>query len=72
MLHANIQDHGLLVLEKIFKGLAWLPSWSCDKDHFYNFLSPLPNEVKINIKFGFDCSQAVSDETFENCGPIHV
>ena len=45
---------GLLVLEKkIFKGFyhirAWRPSWSCDLDHLYKLLFPLPKEAPHKI-----------------------
>ena len=32
---------------------AWQPSWSCDLDHLYKLLFPLPKEA-AHIKFGFD------------------
>ena len=52
---------GLLVLQKIFKGFyhiwAWQPSWSCDLDHLYKLLFPLPkkapNERATCIRQGF-------------------
>ena len=61
---------GLPVLEKkIFKGFyhiwAWLPSWSCDLDHLYNFLSPLPKEALIG-------HVVLKKKSFENRGNIHV
>ena len=54
MLHAKFQDHMTYSSgEEYFKGVYHIwelrPSWSCDRDHFYKFMSPLPNE--LNIKF---------------------
>ena len=41
------------VPEKIFKGFyhiwAWRPSWSCDLDHLYKLLFPLPKEAPHKI-----------------------
>ena len=44
----------LLVLEKkIFKGFyhiwSWLSSWSCDLDHLYKLLFPLPKQAPHEI-----------------------
>ena len=56
---------GLPVLEKkIFKGFyhicAWRPSWSCDLDHLYKLLFPLPKEApQKNLAL---TGQAVSEE----------
>ena len=56
MPHAKIQDHGLLVLEKVFEGfyhiLAWWSSWSYDLDHSYKLLFPF--QWRLHMKFGFD------------------
>ena len=39
--------------EEIFKGFyhiwAWLPSWSCDLEHLYKLLFPLPKEAPHKI-----------------------
>ena len=67
---------GLPVIEKkLFKGFyhiwAWQPSWSCDLDHLYKHLFPLPKEAphKIFALIG----QAVSVvKMFENGGHIPV
>ena len=42
MLHAKFQNHTLLVQEKIFIKVSGRPSWSCDLDHLYKLLFPLP------------------------------
>ena len=55
---------GLWVLENIFEGFyhvcAWQPSWSCDQDHFYKFMSPFPK--KTLIKTGFDWPSGFGEE----------
>ena len=57
MLYAKFQDHmNLGSVEKDFvKGFyyiwVWRLSWSCDQDHFYNFMSPLLKEAPHKILF---------------------
>ena len=58
MLHAKFQDHRTSGSEeKIFKGFnhiwTWWPSWSCDLDHLYKLLFPLPKEAPHKIWLGF-------------------
>ena len=65
------------VLEKkIFKGFyqiwAWWPSWSTHRDHFSNFLFPLPKEAPYEIwKIG---PEAPEEKLFEilNIFPIQM
>ena len=57
MPYAKFQDHmNLGSGEKVFvKGFyyiwTWRPSWSCDQDHFYKFMSPLLKEAPHKILF---------------------
>ena len=54
MLHAKFQDHRTPGSgEEDFLGVyhiwTWRPSWSCDLDHLYKLLFPLPKEVPHKI-----------------------
>ena len=66
---------GLLILEKkIFKSFyhiwALRPSWSCDLDHLYKLLFPLPKEAPHYLAL---IGQTLSvEKMFENGGHIQV
>ena len=52
MVHAKIQYHRTTDSEesriKDFHHIwALWPSWSCDQDHFYKFMSPLPKDLAL-------------------------
>ena len=54
MLHAKFQAHRTFSSGEedfliFYHKWAWRPSWSCDQDHFYKFMSPLPNEPLSKI-----------------------
>ena len=53
------------VPEEIFYGFyhiwAWQPSWSCDLDHLYKLLFPLPKDAPHEVLALI--GQAVSEET---------
>ena len=53
MLHAKFQDHRTSGsgedFFKVFTIRAWRPSWSCDLDHLYKLLFPLPKEAPHKI-----------------------
>ena len=56
MLHAKFQDCRTSGSGEIFIDFyhiwAWRPIWSCNLDHLYKLLFPLPKEAPM--KFGFD------------------
>ena len=54
MLHAKFQDHrtsgsGEEDFLSFYHIWAWQPSWSCDLDHLYKLLFPLPKEAPLKI-----------------------
>ena len=53
MLHAKFQDHRASGSGEEDKGFyhiwLWRPSWSCDLDHLYKLLFPLPKEAPHEI-----------------------
>ena len=52
--------HNLLL--GFYNMLAWWPSWSCDLDHLYNFVSPFTR--RLQMKFGFNRPNGL--KVFEN------
>ena len=52
--------HNLLL--GFYHMLAWWPSWSCDPDHLYNFVSPFTR--RLQMKFGFNRPNGL--KIFEN------
>ena len=53
MLHAKFQNHRPCFGEEDFKGFCylkpWRPSWSCDLDHLYKLLFPLPKNATHKV-----------------------
>ena len=51
------------VLEKIFKCLPYISSWSCDLDYLYNFCFPPPPSQGVSIVKLALIGRAVSENT---------
>ena len=55
MLHTKIRENRLAgsgeedFLKVFYHIWAWWPSWSCDLDHLYRLLFPLPKEAPHKI-----------------------
>ena len=51
MLHAKFQDHRTPGSRQVgfYHIWAWWPSWSCDLDHLYKHLFPLPKAAPHEI-----------------------
>ena len=65
MLHAKFQDHGTFDSGEDFRRFyhiwMWWPSWSCDMDHLYKLLFPLPTKAPHDLAL-----TAVSEEIYKN------